>query len=210
MTPPTAPSATAAPLAASPSAIRTAMPQDRTPTDWTSPVMRKRIERRYAQERRFRLLGLGAVTLSAGFLLFLLVSMLAGGLTGFLRTEIAVPINFPASPIMLEPAMLKGPNAQQALANANLPAVTTAAARAAFGDKGEELLSDSAWVAVRDALVKDPTLLERNAVIALPAASGIDLAAKRDGTPEAEAMVSRLRQKNALSTSFNMDFLTMS
>ncbi|HEX7820038.1 MAG TPA: phosphate ABC transporter permease PstA [Sphingobium sp.] len=186
------------------------MPQDRTPTDWTSPVMRQRIARRYAQERRFRLLGLGAVTLSAGFLLFLLVTMLSGGLTGFLRTDVAIPIDFPRSPIMLEPAMLKGPNAPQALANANLPAVTTAAARAAFGPKGDELLSESAWVAVRDALLKDPTLLERSAVIPVPAASTIDLAAKREGTAEAEATVAALRQRGALSTAFNLDFLRMS
>ncbi|MCE7795815.1 phosphate ABC transporter permease PstA [Sphingobium sufflavum] len=186
------------------------MSHDRTPTDWSSPVMRQRIARRYAAERRFRLMGLGAVTLSAGFLLFLLVTMLSGGLTGFLRTDIALPINFPASPVMLEPAMLKGPNAQQALANANLPAVTTAAARATYGDKGEELLSDSAWVAVRDALLKDPSLLERSAVIPVPAASDIDLAHKREGTAEAEATVARLTEKGALSSTFNLDFLTMS
>ncbi len=47
--------------------------------------MQRRIRRRYAAERRFRLVGLGAVLLSAGFLAFLLVTMLANGLGGFAR-----------------------------------------------------------------------------------------------------------------------------
>jgi phosphate transport system permease protein len=187
------------------------MDQDRSPTDWSSPVMRKRIARRYAQERRFRLLGLGAVTLSAGFLLFLLVTKLSSGLSGFIRTEVALPIDFPRSPLILDPAILKSTNADHALANANLPAVTAAAAKAAFGPGGDALLSDSAWTSVADALRKDPSLLmERNAVIAVPAASDIDLAAKRTGTPAAEAAVARLKAKGALTSTFNLGFLTLS
>ncbi|HEX7871891.1 MAG TPA: phosphate ABC transporter permease PstA [Sphingobium sp.] len=186
------------------------MTQDRAPTDWTSPVMRQRIKRRYSAERRFRLLGLGAVVLSAGFLAFLLITMLSSGLSGFVRTKIAVPIDFPHSPIMLDPAILKSPNAQQALANANLPAVTSAAAKAAFGAGGDDLLSASAWTAVRDALLQDPTLLERRAIITVPAASPIDLAYKREGSREAELAVARLKQQGAISSTFNLDFLSMS
>ena len=184
---------------------------DRTPTDWTSPVMRKRIARRYAQERRFRLMGLGAVALSAGFLLFLLVSMVSGGLSGFIRTEIKLPIDFPHSPLLIDPAILKSANAEQALANANLPAVTSAAAKAAFGAQGgDAILSDSAWVAVKDALIEDPGLLQRQAIIAVPAASDIDLAAKRDGSPAAEQVVAQLKGKRALATRLNFGFLTAS
>ena len=61
-------------------------PAERLPTDWKSDAMRKRIARRYAAERRFRLLGLGAVLLSAAFLAFLLVTMMGNGLRGFTRT----------------------------------------------------------------------------------------------------------------------------
>ncbi|MET0365948.1 MAG: phosphate ABC transporter permease PstA [Sphingobium sp.] len=186
------------------------MTQDRAPTDWTSPVMRQRIARRYSAERRFRLLGLGAVVLSAGFLAFLLFTMLSSGLSGFVRTEVALPIDFPHSPVMLDPAILKSPNAQQALANANLPVVTTAAARAAFGAAGDELLSESAWTSVRDALLKDPSLLERRATISVPAASAIDLAYKREGGKDAELAVARLKQQGAISSRFNLGFLTAS
>ena len=76
-------------------------PAERLPTDWKSDAMRKRIARRYAAERRFRLLGLGAVLLSAAFLAFLLVTMMGNGLRGFTRTEIALKVDFPASPLLL-------------------------------------------------------------------------------------------------------------
>jgi phosphate transport system permease protein len=56
----------------------------RTPTDWNGAAMQRRIRRRYAAERRFRLMGLLAILLSAGFLAFLLITMVyrgAGGLS---------------------------------------------------------------------------------------------------------------------------------
>jgi len=52
------------------------------PTDWRSDAMRRRIARRYAAERRFRMLGLAAVALSGLFLAFLLVRMGVMGLMG--------------------------------------------------------------------------------------------------------------------------------
>jgi phosphate transport system permease protein len=55
----------------------------RAPTDWQDAAMRVRIRRRYAAERRFRLLGLAAVLVSVGFLAFLLVTVAAKGLSGF-------------------------------------------------------------------------------------------------------------------------------
>jgi phosphate transport system permease protein len=49
---------------------------------WASPEMAKRLERRYAAERRFKALGLFAVALSLSFLAFLLFVMLRDGITG--------------------------------------------------------------------------------------------------------------------------------
>ncbi len=51
-------------------------------SNWQSSDAGKRLARRYAAERRFRLLGLAAIVVSLGFLAFLLVSMLSAGLTG--------------------------------------------------------------------------------------------------------------------------------
>ncbi len=49
---------------------------------WTDGSMTARVRKRYAAERRFRLLGLGAVGVSVAFLVFLLATMLGKGLGG--------------------------------------------------------------------------------------------------------------------------------
>ena len=50
--------------------------------NWQSPEAEKRLAKRYAAERRFKLLGLSAVGLSMVFLVFLIGTMLIGGLGG--------------------------------------------------------------------------------------------------------------------------------
>jgi phosphate transport system permease protein len=52
-------------------------------TFWTGEAMRARVRRRYAAERRFRLLGFLAVAASIAFLAFLLVTMTVRGIGGF-------------------------------------------------------------------------------------------------------------------------------
>src|SRR5690606_14904287 len=89
------------------------------PTDWDSPVMRARIRRRYGAERRFRLLGLTAILISTGFLAFLLITMMANGIRGFTQTELRLDIDFPQGALILDPAVLHGFGADQALANAD-------------------------------------------------------------------------------------------
>ncbi len=182
----------------------------RAPTDWKGDAMRKRIASRYAAERRFRLLGMGAVLLSAGFLAFLLISMMSSGLRGFTRTEIALPIDFVHSPILIDPAALKVGNPQMVLANANLPATINDAADKAFGKGSEDLLSSGAVMAVRQAIIADPTMLTGSATIRVPASEGVDVAAKGDGTPASEKAVEALRKDGALTTGFNWQFITAS
>ena len=182
----------------------------RLPTDWKGDAMQKRIAARYASERRFRLLGLASIILSAGFLAFLLVSMLGNGLSGFTRTEITVKFDFPTAPMVLDPALLKGDQADHALAAANLPLVTAQAADATLGKGGEAMLSSNAWLTVRDAIRNNPSILERTQTVSLPASAAIDLAAKGQGTPEAEAAYAQLKQGGHVSRAFNMPFLTAS
>ncbi len=50
--------------------------------NWQSPEAEKRLAKRYAAERHFKLLGLSAVGLSMAFLVFLIGTMLIGGLGG--------------------------------------------------------------------------------------------------------------------------------
>jgi len=178
----------------------------RNPTDWTSEAMRRRIARRYAAERRFKAAGLFAVLLSAAFLAFLLFTMMGNGLRGFTRTEIAVKVDFPASPLLLDPNTIT----DQALANANLPMVTGEVVKKALGAHAEEWVSPTAWTVLRDAIKADPKILSQTVTIKLPAQTSIDLAAKSKGSPEAEAAVDRLNRAGLLSTGFNMGFLTAS
>ncbi|WP_404480267.1 phosphate ABC transporter permease PstA [Novosphingobium sp. BL-52-GroH] len=51
-------------------------------SDWNSPEAARRIARRNAAERRFKMIGLGAIVLSLSFLALLLVIMLKNGLGG--------------------------------------------------------------------------------------------------------------------------------
>lgn len=181
-------------------------PQERLPTDWKSDAMRRRIARRYAAERRFKLAGLAAVLLSAAFLAFLLVTMMGNGLRGFTRTEIALTVDFPASPLLLDPKAIT----DEALNQANLPMVTGIVATKALGGDADALLAPTAWVSIRDVIKADPAILSRTATIQVPASTAIDLAAKSEGSPEAEAAVARLEKAGVLSTGFNWPFLSAS
>lgn len=173
-----------------------AEPAPRAPTDWRTEAMQRRIRRRYGAERRFRALGLIAVAMSAGFLAFLLATMLVQGLGGFTRTELALPIDFPKSTILIDPAQLSGPGANAALAAGGIETAVGAAADAAFpAQGGAKLLSDGAWLAVRDAIRHDPAILTHPATVSVPVSAAIDVAAKGDGTPEAEAAVRALGSK---------------
>lgn len=183
---------------------------DRVPTDWRTAAMQKRIARRYASERRFRVFGLAAIWLSAGFLAFLLITMLANGLGGFTQTQLKLRIDFPRAALTLDPARLSGPGADFALAATGIERATEAAAIAQFGPRGDRLLSDGAWRRVREAVKDDPALLRGAAYIYVPAADPIDIAARAEGAREDEAIVARLKARGLLSTGFNPGFLTQS
>lgn len=184
-------------------------PAEAAPTSWTTDSMQKRIRARYRKERRFRLLGLAAVVGSAGFLAFLLITMLWQGIGGFQRAELALPIDFKAAALEVTPEQLRNEGADLALAGAGLRDAVENAAVAAFGPEGADYISESAWVTVRDALKADPGLLAGRATIHVPASSEIALAAKGDGKDPAIAQVaSRLRDQGILVQGFNAAFLT--
>ncbi len=177
---------------------------DRAPTDWRTPAMRRRIARRYAAERRFRLLGLGAIVASAGFLAFLIFTMLAQGLGGFTETRVALPIDLSRS-LAVTPEQVRRAGADLALAGAGLEHAVDAAANAAFAKEGgAAILSEGAWLRVREAIKDDPSLLRRPAIIEVPVTSAIDMAYKGGGSPEARRIVAELGDR--LSRGINFDF----
>jgi phosphate transport system permease protein len=180
----------------------------RPPTDWATSEMQQRIRRRYAAERRFRLLGLSAVLLSAAFLAFLLITMLANGLRGFTRAEVRLDMNFPRSALIIDPTTLKGFGAEAALAGTDIEGAVRTAATAQYGPTGPSLLSESAWLRIRDAIREDPSVLSRTQAFWVPASAPVDIAAKGDAPPEAERLHENLERRDSVRTAFNTRFLT--
>ena len=172
--------------------------------------MHKRVRRRYAAERRFRLLGLAAVGVSVLFLAFLLYTMAAKGLGGFTQFEARLPVDFTRSDLFLDPATLRGPDAEQTVASADLEGVLSKAATAAYGPAAERLFGDGAVDQLTHAIVRNPEMLGGTATLWLPVASNVDVAAKGDGDAKTEQLVGALDSKHALRRGFNAQFLTSS
>ena len=180
----------------------------RVPTDWKSPEMTGRIAKRYTAERRFRFFGWAAVMLSASFLAFLLVTMSSSGLRGFLRTDVVLPVDFSKLDLFIDPATLKGDNAESLLANAGLDTAVSQAATQAFGPSGADYVAESAWMELRDAIITDPAILGGKTELRVPASSDLDLAGKGEGAAPIIAAYQKLESVGAISTSFNTQFLT--
>ena len=168
--------------------------------------MRRRIAARYAAERRFKAMGLGAVLLSGLFLGFLLVVMVGNGVRGFTYTQVAVPIDFRATPLGVDPARLSDPDADQLIANAGLADIVAFAADEALGDGGSRLISENAWKDVRRAIKDDPGLLEGKSVFDLPAASAVDIGAKQGAPGPLGARIAELKQEGRLATGIHWAF----
>ncbi|MEZ0242012.1 MAG: DUF3333 domain-containing protein, partial [Sphingomonas sp.] len=188
------------------------MTEARIPTDWASAAMQKRLRKRYRAERRFKLLGLAAVVLSAAFLAFLLVTMAWNGARGFTRTEIRLTVDFAAMHLPVDANQLRSPGADLALSSADLAGAVEKTADARFTSPvvgGSALFSDSAWLKVRDALKADPSLLQRKADFWLPASTAVEAGVRDPDSVEGQG-ASMLRQLGLLRTSVNVDFLTAS
>ena len=172
--------------------------------------MVKRVRRRYAAERRFRLLGLAAVSVSVLFLAFLLYTMGVKGLGGFVHYEAALTIDFTRSDLFLDPAALRGPDARQAVVSADLESAISNAAVAAYGESAAEMFGGGAVDKLTEAIVRNPDLLNGNVSLWLPVGSKIDVAAKGDSDAGSEYLVSALQQRHALKWTFNTQFLAAS
>ena len=182
------------------------MNRDTAPTDWKGAVMQKRIAGRYAAERRFKLMGLGAVLLSGAFLAFLLFVMVGNGARGFTYTHVAVPIDFKATPLTVDTSRLGDADADQVIANAGLSDIVAFAADEALGDGGSALISENAWKEVRSAIKADPELLDGETLFELPAASEVDIMVKEGSRGALGARVDTLEKNGKLSTGIHWPF----
>ncbi len=179
----------------------------RAPTDWSGEAMQRRIRKRYSAERRFRLLGLSAVTISAGFLVLLLVIMLGNGVRGFTNAELRLDIDFARSGLVIDRAALGGPDAENALRAANFEGAMRNAAAAQYGEDGPKLFSGTARLVLRDLVGDDPSVLDGPASVWLPASSALDQASKGNGTDAEKQRHAQLDGAGVVRTGINWTFL---
>lgn len=194
----------------------TASSAPRQPTDWNADAMQRRIRVRYRAEKRFRIYGLFAVLASVGFLAFLLITMVSSGVRGFTQTQIALPVNFAASDIFLEPSQLGGEDREQLLAQTDFQSLARQSAVAAYGEDGPGLLSNGAWVLLRQAVSDDPELLTRSETLWAPASTEVDFAAHGDTgarqSEERDTMIVRygeLESAGQIRRTLNWNFLSL-
>jgi len=178
--------------------------------------MQGRIRRRYVQERIFRGLGMAALALAAGFLVFLLATIIGSGWNSFRATEVRVTVTFDAARLGVAAAAAKAD--PQLLAKANFQGIMTDAADAQFG-RTVRLVSDGAWLTLRDMAQADPSIIGTTQEVWLLTTSHIDQLAKgafdltlaegdRPVTDADVALWKRLDAEGRLRTGLNMLFLT--
>jgi phosphate transport system permease protein len=169
-----------------------------------------RIRKRYAAEKRFKALGLGAILFSIAVLLFLLVTMTINGIGGFQRAELQVPIAFPETGIAADASTMAQPNALQNLEAQGLPATVQFFAERELDADGAAELSDQAWRQVADAIVADPAILSTTRTFWLPANANLAGAVDGEGNPQARALAARLMREGKLKSRIDWGFLTRS
>jgi phosphate transport system permease protein len=190
----------------------------RAPTDWTAPDMQSRIRRRYRSERIFRYLGLGALSLAAAFLAFLLYTIASAGLTGFQRTDIKLTVAFDPTTMNVDAATARGPGGRAALQAIDYQALLADAVTRSLGS-AEGVVSEGAWLRLRDVLMENPGLIGNRADIWVPATSDFDLLAKgvidrdtpADQRSASDALIAqhdRLKDEGRVRTAFNTSFLS--
>jgi phosphate transport system permease protein len=173
----------------------------------TSDAVAARIRKRYAAERRFRLLGLGTVAFSALVLAFLLISMTSAGIDGFRRAEVRFPLDLSAGHLPVEARQVDDPAQLEA---AGLPGLVSAAATQALGADGAAQIDSGAWREVADRIVDDPALLGRKIDVSLPVSGDLASGLRGGGSPAMQALAGRLSGEGKLRWAWDPGFLARS
>ncbi len=172
-----------------------------------TPAFEARLRKRYAAERRFKLIGLAAILFSVAVLAFLLITMTINGIGGFQRTELNVPIDFTESGLAGDPGRLAGTDGTRYLELQGLPAVVEFYAEEALGPEAVAELDPNAWRDVAQAIIDDPEILQGEEVFALPAGSDLAAGYAGEGSPDMQAIAADLAQQGKIEDNFDFGFL---
>jgi len=195
---------------------------DSAPHKRTIDAVNASLKRRYASERRFRLMGVTAVALGLLFVALLFTDIITKGYTAFQQTYIKLPVTFEAS--LIDP---EGSRSPETLAQANYLGVLRNSLRAHFtevsGRRDQralyQMLSVGAPQMLRDQVLANPDIIGTTQDVWVLADDDIDMLMKghidRDA-PEAErrvkdqtlAWVDRLKSEGRIAKRFNTIFFT--
>ena len=137
-----------------------------------SDAARRRLRRRYARERDFKIVAVSALGLTAAFLLILLVSIVLTGWSGFLATKLRLEVTFSERHVDADNP-----------ANGNFRMIILDGLREKFPEVTERrelrallgMVSNRGVYDVRDALLDNPSLVGQSLQLWLPAATEIDM-----------------------------------
>jgi len=184
----------------------------------TTAVVEAGLAKRYARERRFRLMGVAAVSVSVAFLAFLLISIFAKGIPAFKTTYVKLDITLdqkalrlPEQPSLQDLSRGRYDSAIKKSLLAQFPEVTSRKEKRAL----YKLVSSYASRQVADALVANPDLLNTTASIWVLADDEVAALArnadytqnKKDaGTELIRTQIEQLRAEGRIDIRFNWLF----
>ncbi|MCG8376787.1 MAG: phosphate ABC transporter permease PstA [Chlorobiales bacterium] len=182
----------------------------------TIDIVNKRLEKRYRNEKRFRLYGLLSIMASVAFLMFLLTSIVGNGYTAFLQTYIKLDVQ-------LEQGMIDKENPGRS----DFQGIIKQAIRAYYpevNDRKERrelyaLFSSGAAFQLRDAVLKDPALSGTTVSLWVLADDDVDMLMKghiKRDVPESERRlnnrqlqwIGKLEAEKRIEKRFNTTFFT--
>lgn len=167
-----------------------------------------RLKKRYAAEKRFKMLGLSAIVFSIAVLLFLLATMTINGIGGFQRAELKVPIDFPAMGLSLNGAVEDQIEAERRLSGQGLREVVQFSAEEALGEDAAQHLNSEAWRLVAHDIYEEPGMLQRQEEIWLPASESLASAFAGDGQTDLQPLAKDLEERGVLADKFDFGFLS--
>ncbi|MEP0390845.1 MAG: phosphate ABC transporter permease PstA [Erythrobacter sp.] len=170
----------------------------------------QRLKVRYAQERRFKMLGLAAISFSVLVLIVLLANMAFNGLGGFQRAELAVEVDFVQSGLATPEAGATAVETMRSLDNQGLRSVVYGAAQSSLGAEGAEQLNSEAWREVASMIHSNPSILTRTVTLDLAASADLAAGYSDEGTGEMQALAADLSDKGLLAKNFDFGFLERS
>ncbi|MBL8583959.1 MAG: phosphate ABC transporter permease PstA [Rhizobiaceae bacterium] len=183
------------------------------------------LKRRYAAEKRFRIMGLLAISVGLVFLAVMLVSIVSKGYTAFWQTTVTLQVDF--NEAIIDPNNKRATD-QNALMAANYPKLAEDALIAKLGidrdDKAQVrklkgFLSDGVRAQLRDIVLADPAVIGTTRSVDVLASANIDSAYKGQidlGVDESRRKVSdqqvewmrQLSADGAMAEHFNTGLFT--